>query len=161
MSKLVEARAALEQFGPLFNEWVDKNGGSLDLPDVLKMYFMVKEEYEKLEDARKAVGAILERMSRNVIPDAMMLADTKTIAIESIQRRFTVSARISASILDKPGAYGWFRDPKQDAADMIQETVNSSSLSKFARTYTDDTGRDLPPEYFRVSTMRVTSVTKL
>jgi hypothetical protein len=159
-SNLTLARERLEQFNYDLENWIKENSGA-GLEDILKMYFQVKEAYELLTDNQKATGALLERMSRGLIPDLMDTKDTKTISIASIGRRFTVSAKLSASIIDKPGAYGWLRDPKQDAADLIQETVNASTLASFAKSYVNEQGKDLPEAYFRVNTMRYTSVTKI
>lgn len=160
MSKLIEATQALEAFNVKFDEYA-KQGAQGDLNDYLKNFFTIREAYEALDEERKKTYAILERMSRGTIPDLFVEKDVKTISLASIGRRFTVSAKVSASITDKPGAYAWLRDPKQDAGALITETVNASSLSAFAKEYTTMQGKDLPMAYFKVSTMNFTSVTKI
>lgn len=160
MSQLVEAKDHLAAFASKFDTWATE-AASGNLPDYLKQFFAIREAYEALDEERKKVSATLERMSRVLIPDLFIEQDTKTISLDSIGRRFTVSAKVSASITDKPFAYQWLRSPEQDAGDLIQETVNSSSLAAYAKNYISEKGKDLPEQGFKVSTMRFTSVTKL
>ena len=63
------------------------------------------------------------------------------------------------SLADKVAGMGWLRD--EGHGDLIQETVNASSLSAFAKSYIEETGKDLPADLFKLSNLRYTSVTKL
>jgi hypothetical protein len=156
-SRLVAATDELTAFSEKLSAWLEdaKKG---ELTDVLKMFAKVRDQYDLLDDQRKKVYATLEHMSRSVIPDMMQEKDIKTISLAEAGLRFSVAVKISASMPDKLGGMAWLRS--NGHGDLIQETVNASSLSAFAKTYIADTGKELP-EAFKVSNMTYTSVTKL
>ena len=128
------------------------------LSDCLIKYQRLNEEYDALDSERKKIGAMIEEMSRQIIPEMMSEEGIKTITIEEVGRRFTVANRISASMPDKEGGMAWLRENGHE--DLIQETVNSSSLSSFAKSYMEDAGMDLPEGLFKISTLRYVSSTK-
>jgi hypothetical protein len=162
MSSIDHIRAAtsrVEAFNDQFQNWLQHEEPSADLQVTLVTYFKVRDALDALEGQMKIAAALVESMSRRVIPDRMRQSDTKTISLASVQRRFTVTARMSASIIDKPRGHLWLSD--NGHGDLIQPTVNASSLSSFAKAYLNEKGEDLPAEIFKVSTMEYTSVTKL
>lgn len=132
---------------------------SKGLNAVLTGWYLSREEYEALDEMRKGIGQIFETLSRGVIPEMMRAADTKTTTIDSIRRRFTISKRFSCSILDKEAGYKWLRDEGNGA--IITETVNSSTLSAFAKKRIEDEGLEMPETIFKTSIMDITSATKV
>ena len=130
------------------------------LNDILTDWYLTREEYEALDEVRKSIGKILEGMSRDTIPEVMAEKDTKTVTIASLKRRFTVSQRVSCSIIEgcKDDAYEWLRTSGNEA--IIQPTVNSSTLARFSREWIE-AGNDLPENLFKLNTMNVTSATKI
>ena len=48
----------------------------------------------------------------------------------------------------RPQAFQWLRD--NGYGDIIQETVNASTLSAFAKTLLETENKELPEEFFRV-----------
>lgn len=134
-----------------------------DPGDMIRLFVRVKEGYDEIEAARKNLNALLESASRHMIPEIMMEKQIKTLSLEDIRKRVTVSTRINASIIPdtKEKAYEWLRHPQQDAGALIQETVNAGTLSSYAKSLMTDQGKELPPEYFKVSSMQFTSVTKI
>lgn len=154
-----EATETLKKANGNLTQRIDELRKGGHLPPVLKFFYHVQAIYEQLDETRKAIYAQLEGMSRNVIPEMMSEQGIKTISLEDIGYRFTVNARLSASIADKAKGYDWLRE--HGHGDLIQETVNSSSLSAFAKSFIAEKGQDLPPEIFKVSTMRFTSCTKI
>jgi hypothetical protein len=130
-------------------------------PDaMIRLYVAADEEYDRLDKARKAMGALLEGVSRNFIPELMAERSIKTISLDDIKRRISVSTRISASIVpdQKAMAFNWLRE--HGAAELIQSTVNAGTLSSFAKERIEE-GFDLPGDLFKMSSMQYTSVTKL
>jgi len=146
--------------GQAYFDALKKSGNSLD---VIREYVRVDEEYERLDKARKALYALLEGISRNVIPEMLQEQQMRTVSLEDIKRRITVSTRISCSILPekKLDAYNWLRDPQQDAGALIQETVNAGTLSSFAKQRMEELGLEMPEGLFKMSSMQYTSVTKI
>jgi len=69
-----------------------------------------------------------------------------------------LSNRWSCSMLDKLTGMDWLRT--NGHGDLIQETVNSSTLGAFARNLTEESGYELPSDIFKTSVMTFTSITK-
>ena len=131
------------------------------LPDALKFWYALRSEYELLDDARKELGKMLEDLNRNTLPEMFDEADTTTTTLlidDARKVRFTKSQRVNCSMTDKEGGKKWLRD--EGHGDIIQETVNASTLSAFAKSYIEDTGKDLPGELFKLTTMNLISATK-
>lgn len=131
------------------------------LPEALRLWYEISQQYEELDKARKELYAQIEQMSRATLPEMLDESDVKTITLEldgGRKVRFTKNARVSCSMVDKEGGMNWLRESGNEA--LIQETVNSSTLSAFAKQYIEDEGRDLPPEMFKMSTLNYISATK-
>lgn len=128
------------------------------LPDALRFYKSVKDEYELFEIERKKIGQMLEDLSRTTIPDMMDEQGVKTITLEDIGYRFTVAQRWSCSMLDKDAGIQWLKD--NGAAPLVFETVNAQTLASYAKQRVEDEGFDLPVDIFKTGTMNYTSVTK-
>lgn len=133
-------------------------------PDELaRMYVRVDEEYDRLDKARKAMYALLERVSRYMIPEMLQERKIRSLTLEDIKKRVGVSTRISCSIIPerKASAFDWLRDPTQQAEALIQETVNAGTLSSYAKQRVEELGMDMPEDMFKMSSMQLTSVTKV
>jgi hypothetical protein len=131
--------------------------------DAARLYVRVEEEYDRLDKARKAMYALLERVSRGIIPEMMLERKLRSITLDDIKRRVGVSTRISCSIIpeQKAPAFDWLRDPAQDAGALIQETVNSGTLSSYAKQRIEELGMEMPEGMFKMSSLQYTSVTKI
>lgn len=139
-------------------DWIERSR-SLDVPDLLRQYWLMTDKYEKLDLERKAMNALLESISRQTVPEIMDDEGVKSIALEDIRRRFGVSTRASCSMIEPDGGKQWLRDNGHGA--LIMETVNASTLSAFAKSQLQEFGVELPPGFFRMSQMRYTSITKI
>lgn len=157
-SNIATAQVAAEGAANDINAWLEGPGKTATLPELLKFFAKTRDAYEALDEQRKRVNELVERMSRVVIPERMAEEGVGTISLRDASLRFTVSHRISASVLDKDAAYEWLRS--NGHGDLIQPTVNSSALAGFAKKYIQDEGKDLPAP-FKISQMAFTSVTKL
>lgn len=130
--------------------------------DVIKHYAAVRDATVQIKFAREVIADIEDSLSKVYIPEIInemreTTGEKPPFNIEGVGR-VSVANRFSASIIDKENGYKWLRDTDNDS--LITETVNSSSLAAFAKSYSEDEGRDLPSEYFKVGIMQYTSITK-
>src|SRR5690606_19992968 len=135
--------------------------GMDDLNAACRGYKDVKDAYDWFDRERKDLFAKLEQVSRETIPSLLEEEGVSSLTLdygEGIKYRFTKNQRLSASMLDKDAGMEWLRS--HGGGDLIQPTVNSSALSSFAKEYVGTSGKDLPEDVFKVSTLIVTSVTK-
>jgi hypothetical protein len=158
MSHLSNATEELKAFSEKFDDWIVEAKKRGDVPEILKMWNATKTHYEAADEMRKKVFASIEHLSRTIIPEVMDEKDIKTITLADIGYRFTVASKISCSMVDKNAGHEWLRGNGAEA--LIQPTVNASTLASFAKSYVADHGKDLPPDIFKISTMRYTSATK-
>lgn len=133
--------------------------GRRSLPELLRFFYYIREAHDALDTERKAVNAQIEFISRTIAPQLMDEQQVKTITLTDIKRRFTVNSRVSASMADKDRGLQWLRDNGHEG--LIQETVNASTLSAFAKSLVEETGEELPSEIFKLSTLLYTSITKV
>lgn len=128
--------------------------------EALITFKTLRDAYEKLDEPRKALNAMIEGLSRSTIPEMMEEESTKTITLEDPRigkYRFTVSQRVSCSMLDKDAGFEWLRETGNGG--IIVPTVNAQTLGAFAKDYMAQ-GKDLPDTIFKISLMNTTSVTK-
>lgn len=135
-----------------------------DLPSACRAYYSLKNNYEAFELQRKKLGELIETFSRVTLVEMLEEADVSNITVEIEEHevvrkyRFGKNQRFSCSMPDKEGGMAWLRENGQDG--IIQETVNSGTLASFAKSYIQDTGKDLPDNLFKLSTLTYVSMTK-
>lgn len=168
MDEIAAAKTSLERANATLSGLIDQvksvtdehDGSNLQhgkLEDACRIYFYVSQSYDELDEVRKKVGAQLEFMSRDVIPGVMEERGVRNITLEDLGRQFSKSIRVSASMADKEAALNWLR--ASGYGDLIQSSVNSSTLSAFAKQYVEDYQKELP-DCFKMSAMMITSVRK-
>lgn len=131
-----------------------KTGDHLAL---IRHFSQTSTAYDVLSEAKKKINDTYDRLSREIVPEAMRVAKVKTVNLDDVGR-VTVSHRYSASMLDKELGMGWLRD--NGHGDLIKPTVNAQTLSSFAKNLMVDEGKELPEEIFKVGTSPFTSITK-
>jgi hypothetical protein len=131
---------------------------SRDHVEIIRHYDRLRLATARIKLAREALAGMEEELSRVQIPDVMAEHGVKTITIEDVGR-VTVSYRFSCSMLDKDAGLMWLRANGHDG--IIIETVNSSTLSAFAKSQLEEEGVDLPDEIFKTGTSPYTSITKV
>lgn len=129
------------------------------LNPALEAWTMTTEDYDALDDIRKGLNELLTEMSRVTLPEMMAEHQTKTISLDSVKKRFTVAQRINCSMLDKELGFEWLKANGQGA--LITPTVNAQTLGSFAKQYTQEEGKELPDNIFKVSSMSYMSATKI
>jgi len=160
-ARLNAGSAALREINAGMEEAIAILRKSGDLPEVCRAYKAMQDAYDALDVQRKALYEKLEGMSRGTIPEMLTEEGVSNITLEygdGLKYRFGKNQRMSCSMPDKVGGMDWLRTNGGEG--LIQETVNSSSLSAFAKDYVTQHGKDLPDDYFRVSTLIYTSITK-
>lgn len=127
---------------------------------VIRHYNHLRLAAADIKEARGAISKMEEHLSREVVPDVMRAANVKTITLEGVGR-VTVSYRFSCSILDgmKEQGMTYLRDTGNEG--LIQETVNSSTLSAFAKGWVMEQGKELPEDVFKTSQSPYTSITEV
>ena len=133
-----------------------------DHVEIIKHFNHIRLAAEAVKDAREDLAKISDFLSKDVIPDVVRDLRERTgekppFNIDGVGR-VSIATRVSCSIIDKPKGYAWLRENNHGA--LIQETVNSSTLSAFAKSYIEDEGRELPEDSFKMSSMSYTSITK-
>lgn len=123
----------------------------------IRHFDKARKATETIKEAREALADIVDQMSKEQIPDIMRRHNVKTITVEDVGR-VTISHRFSASMLDKEQGFQWLRANGHEG--LITETVNSSSLSAFAKDMLENHGTELPEDIFKVGTAPYTSITK-
>lgn len=149
----ISLRATLEGIQA---ETAERRKGTL--PEALRFYKVLKDEYDEFETVRKKIGETLEGLSRNTIPEMMAENEVRTITLDDIGYRFTISHRWSCSMVDKDAGITWLKE--NGLAPMVFETVNAQTLASWAKGLVEDEGRDPPAELFKTGQMAFTSVTK-
>lgn len=122
-----------------------------------RAYVVLYKLNEAVEVFDKAFTALFEKFKKEVIPQAFEQAGIPSIPLDEGMRVGT-SHRTFASI--KPGskeaAYDWLR---ANYPDIIQPTVNSSTLSALAKSLQEEDNKELPENLFNVALVPTTSVT--
>jgi hypothetical protein len=129
------------------------------LSGLCTLYSVIRDLDESLEEPAKALSKILQHLSVTVLPRKFQDDGVSTITLKEIGARFTVNTRLSASMTNKDRAMEWMKDEGYES--LIIPTVNSSTLAKFAAEYTLEQGKDLPSDFFKVSSIQHMSRTKV
>lgn len=129
------------------------------LPDALRYWKTLSDQYEELDKERKRIYQVIEDLSRKALPEMMAEEGVKTISLDDIGYRFTVSQRFSCSMPEKELGMEWLRN--NGLGDLIQMTVNAGTLSSAVKKRIEDDGLDVPAELFNTNYMSYTSATKL
>lgn len=128
------------------------------LPAALLYWKLTSDEYEAFDKQRKRIYQALEDLSRKTIPEMMAEEGVKTITLDTIGYRFTVSQRFSCSMPDKEAGMEWLK--ANNLGDLIQPTVNAQTLSSAVKKMIEDDGIEPPAELFNTNYMSFTSATK-
>ena len=142
------------------NNEIDDNIRALtggDPGDACRALFHLDTAYEEADKARKATHAKVEFLSRSVIPEIFTASDTKTLALTDVKKRFSVTTRVSASIVDRDKGFEWLNEA--GGGDLIQNQVNAQRLSSFVKEYIVDVQKTPPEDAIKISSMQYVSMT--
>lgn len=129
---------------------------SEDYLDAIHHFVAVRRATETIKTAREALDQIEDNLSKQQIPDLMRAQGVKSVKLEGVGT-VGITNRVSCSMLDKTLGFEWLRGNGHGA--LITETVNSSTLSAFAKELLE-AGEELPDDAFKISTSSYTSIRK-
>lgn len=126
---------------------------------IITHYDQLRKVNATIKEARTVLSEIEESFSKEHIPNVMSEQGVKSINLIGIGR-VTVSHKFSCSIItpDKTVGHDWLK--ANDAASLVTETVNSSTLAAYAKDIVVNHGGSLPDDIFKVGTMPYTSIVK-
>lgn len=130
-------------------------GGMELLAQISKMRDLQGEK-EKLEGLLKVVNAHYDVIRMETIPEKMDEEGVENMRVAGIGR-VSLTADMFVATVNKQGLFQWFRE--QHLGDMIQDTVNASTLKAFVKRRMKE-GKDVPSEYLRVTPFTRASITK-
>lgn len=130
---------------------------SADISEACEAYRSLKDFNDKYSETGKVLTAVIEELKHTVIPAKFESKGVSSFTTTS-GYRIGVSVLTRASMTDKEAGKAWLKD--NGLADLVTETVNSSTLAAAAKTLLEE-GRELPTEFFKTTLMPTTSVTKV
>lgn len=122
-----------------------------------RCFIAVREVQDALDAAMTELHKHRQVLQITLLPDKFQKANISSLTIDD--NRVTISATLSVTMVDKVGGMGWLRE--NGLADIIQETVNASTLKATIRKMIEDEGKEPPDDLFKVSPVMNTSVTKV
>ena len=125
--------------------------------ETARAYISIKNIHELVEGLEKSLSEYKRHLQYKVVPDSFEREGIKTTTLRD-GFRVTISQLVRASIKDKEAGFEWLRS--HDLGDLIQPTVNASTLSATAKSLLEE-GRELPEDIFTTNIVANTSVTKV
>jgi|2_EtaG_2_1085320.scaffolds.fasta_scaffold01111_6 hypothetical protein len=150
----------LEGLAKTTNEWAQNEASKTEkTADILDAFYQIKTIGERAAELAKSINKVRSFVKEVIIPERFEAEDIKTVTLDELGQRFTVSSQLRASIKGdmKEEAYTWLR--ADGLGDIIKETVNSSTLSATARSYVAE-NKEFPEELFNLQVFSNTSMTK-
>jgi hypothetical protein len=128
-----------------------------EAPDLVRFYADMREELESMASTITELNKLDKDMSYSRIPACFDAHGIQNIRIPGYGL-VGLTRRWSCSILDKPAGYKYLRDNGQGG--MIIETVNALTLGAWARSETEEKGKEPPDDVFKTTVARYVSLTR-
>jgi hypothetical protein len=125
--------------------------------ELIRYFDDFRQAADRFSEAKKAITFLHDKLSRDMIPEAMRDAGVKTVTVVGVGR-VSISHRYSCTMTDKDQGMAWLKNSGH--GDLVIETVNSSTLAAFSKSLMQDEGKELPADLFKVGTSPYTSITK-
>jgi hypothetical protein len=125
-----------------------------DLVGTVSTYHHLKKAYDRLDKARKSVYGHLNHLDKTKIPAAFEEAGVDMVRVPELERSFYPLTKYSASMPDKIVGMEWLRE--HGGEELIQETVNASSLTAFIKSMILDEGVEPPEEAIKFNSYKIT-----
>lgn len=152
-----EAYALSARIAKLTSVLTAQSDQDMNPGEAADMFIAVRESHESMNETRKVLWELHERISNTKIPEIFEKNKVKTVTTTE-GHRVTIATRITASMLDKPGAMAWLRDSGH--GDIIQETVNAGTLGSLVKEMIETDNVEPPANLISVKSMLHTSLTK-
>lgn len=151
------AEAISEKIAAIKAELEEAVKGEEVIADVAEYFVLVRRVFDTIETSKKELGKFKEYMSFQVLPDMFEAQNTKSLTTVS-GYRVTIASRLSVKMLDKQEGFKWLRE--HNLGELIQETVNSGTLSAQVKAMIENEGIEPPDYIFEVSPAPYASITK-
>lgn len=143
--------AAMREFEELYKDQT--------LEQLCNSYKEARDGKAELKKRHTRAQAAYDLLSTKLIPDAMEKAKVSSVTFKGVGRvSLTADVLVSAKSGMKDKLFGWLK--KHKLGDLIQDTVNSSTLKAFVKARIKD-GKDYPTEFLNVTPVTRTSLTKV
>lgn len=123
-------------------------------------YVELRQFRDQLDELCKIITQDRDRLAYEVIPRVFLEEGLTTCTLEE-GYRVTISPLVRASVKEgqRDRAHDWLR--KTGHGELIQPTINASTLSAFAKEMMEEKNEELPADIFNVHFGKNTSVTKV
>lgn len=131
----------------------------MSLPELARALARLRADKEVMEANLAVTNKAYDMLRMAIIPDKLDEAGVTSMTVEGVGR-LGLTADVYASIVgeNKAAAYEWLSD--HGHGDLIQPTVNSSSLKALMRRAIAS-GEEVPEDLFKVTPYRRASITKV
>ncbi len=140
-----ELQKLADQTQELFDQ--NKTG---ELAPHLVNYQQIKDAYDALDKARKALYHVIDLQNKGVLPERFAALEIDKVRVPQIGRSFYPLVKMSASFVDRDKGYEWLRSVGMEG--LITETVNSSALTAHVKDMIDNHGIEPPDDIVKVNT---------
>jgi hypothetical protein len=147
----------VETYAKVLNEKTDQIRDA-DHLTLIRHFDQVRALYDRMQEVKNDLNKVYDNLNKDYVPEAMRRAGVKTVTVDGVGR-VTISHRYSATMLDKEQGIAWLKANGLDA--IVQETVNSQTLSATAKNLMETNGKELPSDIFKTGTSPFTSITKV
>lgn len=129
-----------------------------DYKEAFAVFYATNEANKSLDAARKALGAAYERMNKQTIPELFETLGTDMYRVPELERSFYPLVQTSASMVDKDAGMEWLRE--NGGSELIQPTVNASTLKSFLSELLSEEGVEPPADLIKVSSYTIVGSSK-
>lgn len=120
--------------------------------------FHLSNLHAQIDAITKKIYHMKDLYDKTVVPSKMDEEGIDLLRIPELARSFSRQQRMSASMVDKEKAFEWVRSMGQD--DIIQTTINASTLASFCRNLMEEQGIEPPPDAVKLNIYYATGVNK-
>lgn len=156
--RIRNAALHLEEVADQLTTLVDEIEAMGTVEETCTVYVGLKEAYDALDAARKRVYKQKDRMDKGIVPAKLESAGTDKVRIPGLAKSFYILPKMSASFIDKDAGFKWLQD--QGAEDLIQPTVNASTLSSYVKNLINEEGIDPPEDIVKLNMYNTTGMSK-
>lgn len=136
----------------------DKYAKVYDVKALIEAMHAAQERKEAIEDTLKEANAEFDVLRLELVPTLMEDQGVEKVTYEGIGRvSLTADVYVSTNKAKAPGLFAWLK--KRKLGDLIQPTINSSTLKAFVRDRMK-AGKEYPKDFLNVTAFTRASITK-
>lgn len=132
---------------------------STNAVDVSRMFVQLRDLDDRLDEICKTVDRLKQFLSVTRLPEMFADADMTNVSLADVGARVTLTHRTSASMVDAELAFEWLR--ANGFGDAIKSTVQSNTLARVVKEFSEEHAKDPPPEAIKVTVLPYVTKNKL